>query len=52
MIDGTGALAQFREAAQMHHEDWADVNTITGNIDCIANRHLPAQTVPLHLNVL
>src|ERR1051326_5690799 len=42
LIDEADALAQSREAAQMHHEDRAGVNALIRGIDRIANARLPA----------
>ena len=42
LVDEADALAQSREAAQMHHEDRAGVNTLIRGIDRIANARLPA----------
>jgi len=45
LIDEADALAQSREAAQMHHEDRAGVNALIRGIDRIANSCLPAVVV-------
>lgn len=45
LIDEADALAQSREAAQMHHEDRAGVNAFIRGIDRIANGQLPAAVV-------
>ena len=42
LVDEADALAQSREAAQMHHEDRAGVNAFIRGIDRIANARLPA----------
>lgn len=42
LVDEADALAQSREAAQMHHEDKAGVNAFIRGIDRIANAKLPA----------
>ena len=41
LIDEADALAQSREAAQMHHEDRAGVNALIRGIDRLANARLP-----------
>jgi SpoVK/Ycf46/Vps4 family AAA+-type ATPase len=45
LIDEADALAQSREAAQMHHEDRAGVNALIRGIDRIANARLPAAVI-------
>ena len=45
LIDEADALAQSREAAQMHHEDRAGVNALIRGIDDIAENRLPAVVV-------
>jgi AAA+ superfamily predicted ATPase len=45
LIDEADALAQSREAAQMHHEDRAGVNALIRGIDRIANARLPAAII-------
>ena len=45
LIDEADALAQSREAAQMHHEDRAGVNAFIRGIDCIANAQVPAVVI-------
>ncbi len=45
LIDEADALAQSREAAQMHHEDRAGVNAFIRGIDRIANAALPAAVI-------
>src|SRR5882757_2583672 len=45
LVDEADALAQSREAAQMHHEDRAGVNAFIRGIDRIANGHLPAAVI-------
>ncbi|ABM95325.1 ATP-binding protein [Methylibium petroleiphilum] len=42
LVDEADALAQSREADQMHHEDRAGVNAFIRGIDRLANGHLPA----------
>lgn len=42
LVDEADALAQSREAAQMHHEDRAGVNAFIRGVDRIANARLPA----------
>lgn len=41
LVDEADALAQSREAAQMHHEDRAGVNAFIRGIDRLANAKLP-----------
>lgn len=45
LVDEADALAQSREAAQMHHEDRAGVNAFIRGINRIANGHLPAAVI-------
>ena len=45
VIDEADALAQSREAAQMHHEDRAGVNALISGIDQISGRRLPIMVV-------
>jgi AAA+ superfamily predicted ATPase len=45
LIDEADAIAQSREAAQMHHEDRAGVNALIRGIDLIANERLPAAVI-------
>lgn len=45
LVDEADALAQSREAAQMHHEDRAGVNAFIRGIDRIANESLPAAVI-------
>jgi AAA+ superfamily predicted ATPase len=45
LIDEADALAQSREAAQMHHEDRAGVNALIRGIDRVASARLPAAVV-------
>jgi SpoVK/Ycf46/Vps4 family AAA+-type ATPase len=45
LIDEADALAQTREAAQMHHEDRAGVNALIRGIDRIGNGRLPAAVI-------
>lgn len=45
LVDEADALAQSREAAQMHHEDRAGVNAFIRGIDRIANSHAPAAVI-------
>lgn len=42
LIDEADALAQSREAAQMHHEDRAGVNAVIRGVDDLAAEGLPA----------
>jgi AAA+ superfamily predicted ATPase len=45
LVDEADALAQSREAAQMHHEDRAGVNAFVRGIDRIGNGQLPAAVI-------
>lgn len=45
VIDEADALAQSREAAQMHHEDRAGVNALINGIDHLSGRRLPVMVV-------
>jgi SpoVK/Ycf46/Vps4 family AAA+-type ATPase len=45
LVDEADALAQSREAAQMHHEDRAGVNTFIRGIDRFAKERLPAAVI-------
>jgi AAA+ superfamily predicted ATPase len=45
LVDEADALAQSREAAQMHHEDRAGVNAFIRGIDRIAVAHAPAAVI-------
>jgi AAA+ superfamily predicted ATPase len=45
LVDEADALAQSREAAQMHHEDRAGVNAFIRGVDRIANSRLPAAVI-------
>jgi AAA+ superfamily predicted ATPase len=45
LVDEADALAQSREAAQMHHEDRAGVNAFIRGIDRLANDGLPAAVI-------
>lgn len=45
LVDEADAIAQSREATQMHHEDRAGVNAFIRGIDRIANNHLPAAVI-------
>jgi SpoVK/Ycf46/Vps4 family AAA+-type ATPase len=45
LIDEADALAQSREAAQMHHEDKAGVNALIRGIDSIQNLPIPVLVV-------
>ena len=45
MIDEADALAQSREAAQMHHEDRAGVNALIRGINRLTNERLPAAVI-------
>lgn len=42
LVDEADALAQSREAAQMHHEDRAGVNAFIRGVDRLATARLPA----------
>lgn len=45
LVDEADALAQSREAAQMHHEDRAGVNAFIRGIDRISNSTLPIAVI-------
>lgn len=45
LVDEADALAQSREAAQMHHEDRAGVNAFIRGIDRLANSRYPAAVI-------
>mmetsp|Transcript_22973 Transcript_22973/g.38693 ORF Transcript_22973/g.38693 Transcript_22973/m.38693 type:complete len:315 (+) Transcript_22973:1588-2532(+) len=45
LVDEADALAQSREASQMHHEDRAGVNAFIRGIDQIANAKVPAAII-------
>lgn len=45
LVDEADALAQSREAAQMHHEDRAGVNAFIRGIDRIGNGRIPAAVI-------
>jgi len=45
LVDEADALAQSREAAQMHHEDRAGVNAFIRGIDRLGNGRLPAAVI-------
>ena len=45
LVDEADALAQSREASQMHHEDRAGVNALIRGVDRISNNRLPAAIV-------
>ena len=45
LVDEADALAQSREAAQMHHEDRAGVNAFIRGVDRLSNSHLPAAVI-------
>lgn len=45
LVDEADALAQSREASQMHHEDRAGVNAFIRGIDQIAKGKLPAAVI-------
>jgi AAA+ superfamily predicted ATPase len=45
LVDEADALAQSREATQMHHEDRAGVNAFIRGIDRVANSRLPAAVI-------
>ena len=44
-VDEADALAQSREASQMHHEDRAGVNAFIRGVDQIANAKVPAAII-------
>lgn len=45
LVDEADALAQSREAAQMHHEDRAGVNVFIRGVDRLSNSRLPAAVI-------
>lgn len=45
LVDEADALAQSREAAQMHHEDRAGVNAFIRGVDRLASGRLPAAVI-------
>ncbi|MHB1510909.1 MAG: ATP-binding protein [Acidimicrobiales bacterium] len=45
LIDEADALAQSREASQMHHEDRAGVNALIRGINSLTEKHLPVLVV-------
>jgi AAA+ superfamily predicted ATPase len=45
LVDEADALAQSREAAQMHHEDRAGVNAFIRGIDRLSHGRLPAAVI-------
>ena len=45
LVDEADALAQSREAAQMHHEDRAGVNALIRGIDQIADARVPVAVI-------
>jgi AAA+ superfamily predicted ATPase len=45
LVDEADALAQSREAAQMHHEDRAGVNAFIRGVDRITNTRVPAAII-------
>lgn len=45
LVDEADALAQSREASQMHHEDRAGVNAFIRGIDRLGNGRLPAAVI-------
>jgi len=45
LVDEADAIAQSREAAQMHHEDRAGVNAFVRGVGRIANSRLPAAVI-------
>ena len=45
LVDEADALAQSREASQMHHEDRAGVNAFIRGVDRIRNSKLPAAVI-------
>ena len=45
LVDEADAIAQSREASQMHHEDRAGVNALIRGIDRLANSKLPVAAI-------
>ena len=45
LVDEADAIAQSREAAQMHHEDRAGVNAFIRGVDRLANSMVPAAVI-------
>lgn len=45
LVDEADALAQSREAAQMHHEDRAGVNAFIRGVDRLGNAKVPAAVI-------
>lgn len=45
LVDEADALAQSREAVQMHHEDRAGVNAFIRGVDRLGNRKLPVAVI-------
>ncbi len=45
LVDEADAIAQSREAAQMHHEDRAGVNAFIRGVDRLANSKLPVAVI-------
>lgn len=45
LVDEADALAQSREASQMHHEDRAGVNAFIRGVDRLAHAHVPAAVI-------
>lgn len=45
LVDEADALAQSREASQMHHEDRAGVDAFIRGVDRLSNRMLPAAII-------
>ena len=45
LVDEADAIAQSREAVQMHHEDRAGVNAFIRGVDRLANSKLPAAVI-------
>lgn len=45
IVDEADALAQSREAAQMHHEDKAGVNAFIRGVNRLASEELPAAVI-------
>jgi SpoVK/Ycf46/Vps4 family AAA+-type ATPase len=45
LIDEADALAQSREASQMHHEDRAGVNALIRGLNSLTEQHLPVLVV-------
>lgn len=45
LVDEADAIAQSREATQMHHEDRAGVNAFIRGVDRLANSRIPAAVI-------